>query len=105
MGRGSGIAMSCGVGHRSSSDSVLLWLWCRPVAIAQIRPLAWEQCSHATGAALKKKKKGQVGCRPASLEAVLVSVEVVLLIDSSLSINKDTGSLQKEMVSFLWAHL
>ena len=37
-------------------DPALLWLWCRPAAIAQIRPLAWEiPC--ATGVALKKKKK------------------------------------------------
>jgi len=36
------IAMSCGVGHRCSSDLVLLWLWCRPAATAPIRPLAWE---------------------------------------------------------------
>ena len=23
-------------------DPVLLWLWCRPAAVALIRPLAWE---------------------------------------------------------------
>ena len=47
--KGSAIAMSCGVGHRSSLDSVLLWLWQRPVATAPILPLAWEiPC--ATGA-------------------------------------------------------
>ena len=34
--------MSCGVGCRRGLDHVLLWLWCRPVATAQIRPLAWE---------------------------------------------------------------
>ena len=33
---GSGIAMSCGVGCRLSSDLVLLWLWCRLAAIALI---------------------------------------------------------------------
>ena len=42
MGQGSGVAMSCGVGCRRSSDPELLWLWCRPVATAPIRPLAWE---------------------------------------------------------------
>ena len=31
-------------------------LWCRPVATAPIRPLAWEFL-YATGAALKKDKK------------------------------------------------
>ena len=47
--------MSCGLGQRHGSDSVLLWLWHRPAAIAQIQPLAWElPC--ATGVAPKKKK-------------------------------------------------
>ena len=33
-------------------DLVLLWLWCRPAAVAPIRPLVWElPC--AVGAALK----------------------------------------------------
>ena len=43
----------CGVGHRRSSDPVLLWLWCRPAAIAPIGPLAWEPPC-AVGAALKQ---------------------------------------------------
>ena len=34
--------MSCGAGHRSGSDPELLWLWCRLVATALIRRLAWE---------------------------------------------------------------
>ena len=34
--------MSCGVGHRHSSDLVLLWLWRRLAATAPTRPLAWE---------------------------------------------------------------
>ena len=52
--KGSGVALSCGLGHRCSS--VLLWLWCRPAAVAPIGPLAWEPPS-AAGAALKSKKK------------------------------------------------
>ena len=48
--------MSCGVGRRCSSDLVLLWLWCRPAAVAPIRPLAWEP-PYAMGAALEKTKK------------------------------------------------
>ena len=47
--------MSCGV-HRRGSDMALLWLWCRPVATAPIRPLAWEP-PHAEGTALEKAKK------------------------------------------------
>ena len=48
--------MSCGVGHRHSSDLVLLWLWCRLVATALIQLLAWE-LPYALGAALKKTEK------------------------------------------------
>ena len=48
--------MSCGVGCRCGSDLALLWLWCRPAAVALIQPLAWE-LPHAMGAALEKKEK------------------------------------------------
>ena len=54
--KGSGVAVSCGVGHRHGSDPVLLWLWCRQAAVAPIRPLTWE-LPYASGAALKDKKK------------------------------------------------
>ena len=36
------VAVNCGVGCRHGSDSMLLWLWCRPAAVAPIRLLAWE---------------------------------------------------------------
>ena len=48
--------MSRGVGHRCGSDPVLLWLWCRPAAVAPIQPLAWEP-SYVMGAALKRQKE------------------------------------------------
>ena len=51
-----GIAVSCGVGRRRSSDPALLWLWCRPVAAAPIGPLAWEP-PYAVGAAQRNSKK------------------------------------------------
>ena len=47
--------MSCGVGRRRGSDPALLQLWCKPVATAPIRPLAWEP-TYAAGAALEKEK-------------------------------------------------
>ena len=51
------VAMSCGgVGRICGLDPELLWLWCRPAAVAHIRPLAWEP-PYAVGTALKKKKK------------------------------------------------
>ena len=37
-------------------DPALLWLWCRPAAVAPIQPLAWEPL-YAAGVALKRKKK------------------------------------------------
>ena len=48
--------MSCGVSHRRGLDLALLWLWCRLVAVALIRPLAWEP-PYAVGAALEKAKR------------------------------------------------
>ena len=48
--------MSCGVGGRCGSDLALLWLWCRPAAVAPSRLLAWEP-PYATGVALKKKRE------------------------------------------------
>ena len=56
MGQGSGVAVSCGIGRRRGSDPTLLWVWCKPAAVAWIRLLAWEH-PYAMGAALKAKKK------------------------------------------------
>jgi len=58
VGKGSSIAMSCGIGCRHGSDPALLWLWlwCRLVTTAPIGPLAWEPL-HVAGAALEKAKK------------------------------------------------
>ena len=44
------------MGHRLSSEPMLLWLWHRPAAIALIGSLAWE-LPYAMGAALKQKQK------------------------------------------------
>ena len=57
---GSGVAVSCSVGRRCGLGLALLWLWCRLVATAPIRPLAWEP-PYATGAAYGGKKKRQDG--------------------------------------------
>ena len=56
MGKGSGVAVSYGVGGRCGSDPTSLRLWHRPAATALIRLLAWEPPC-ATGAALEKTKK------------------------------------------------
>ena len=52
MQPGSGIAMSYSVGRRCSQDLALLWLLCRPAAVALIRAPNWEP-PYAVGAALK----------------------------------------------------
>jgi len=49
--------VNCGVGHRCVVDLALLWLWCRPAAVALIQPLAWESPYAAAGVAIKSPKK------------------------------------------------
>jgi len=53
--------MSCGVGCRHGLDPTSLWFWCRPAAIAPIRPLAWEP-PYAMGAAqeMAKRQKNKI---------------------------------------------
>ena len=53
--------MSCGVGHRHSSDLVWLWLWRSLAATALIQPLAWE-LPYAAGSTLKRKEKKLQTC-------------------------------------------
>ena len=55
LAHGSGVAVSCSVGHRHGSDPELLHLQCRPATVALIQPLAWE-FPYAEGVALKKTK-------------------------------------------------
>ena len=59
VGLWSGVAVSCGVGHRCSSNPALLWLWRRPVATAPIR-LGTSICrgnGPRNGKKTKKKKE------------------------------------------------
>ena len=49
-----GGALSCGLGHRCSSDP--LWLWYRPVATTPVGPLAWK-FPHAMGVTQKTNKQ------------------------------------------------
>ena len=48
--------MGCGVDCRCDLDPALLWLWCRPAAVALIEPLAWELL-YGAGIPKKEKKK------------------------------------------------
>ena len=52
--------MSCGVGHRHSSDPTWLWPWHGLVATAPIGPLAWEP-PYVAGVALKREKDKKKG--------------------------------------------
>ena len=56
--KGSSIAVSCGVGHRHSSDWVLLWLWHRLAAAALIQCLG-PSIYHGCGPKKKKNLRNQ----------------------------------------------
>ena len=61
---GSGIAMSCDVGHRSGSDLVRLWLW--PADVAPIQPLVWE-LPYAMGTPMKSEGKKKKDRKPKNI--------------------------------------
>ena len=54
---GSGVATSCGTGHRHSSDPALLWLWYRLAATAPICLGTSICCGCGPKKTEKKKKK------------------------------------------------
>ena len=64
------MAMSYGIGHRYGLDPMLLWLWCRLAAVAQIQPLAWEPPC-ATCVALKGKSNQSNGFGEGEAERVM----------------------------------
>ena len=53
--------MNCGIGCRLGSDAALLWLWCRPAAVALIRPpsLGTSICRECRPKKEKKKKENK----------------------------------------------
>ena len=51
--------LQAAVGNRCGLNPVLLWLWCRPAAVAPV-PLLAQELQYATGAALKRKKKKEM---------------------------------------------
>ena len=81
--------MTCGVGGRRGSSPALLWLWCRPVATAPIRPLAWEPPYAASAAPevakrdqKKKKKKERKRERLPMLDGVHSPAQHALILFS-----------------------
>ena len=59
VGQGSGLAMSCGVGHRRSSNPALLWLWAQAGSYSsdQTPSLGTYICRGSSPRKGKKKKK------------------------------------------------
>ena len=51
-------------------DLALLWLWRRPVAVALIRPLAWE-LPYDAGMALKKRQKTKTKTKKPPLHGLI----------------------------------
>ena len=72
--------MSCGVGCRRGSYPALLWLWCRLVATALIRPLAWEP-PYAAGEAPEKAKRPKKKKREDSVRDFIGIVTVYFTSD------------------------
>ena len=48
--------MICSVGHRCSSDPVMLWQWHSSAAVALIQPLA-QEIPYAVGGIVKRNNK------------------------------------------------
>ena len=98
MGLGCGVAMSCGVGSRHGLDSILLWLWCRPAAVALIRTLACELI-YAAGAALKKKKTTTKTTKKIQVSHLSNQKNEVTCIE----MRKDVGAAGREQVlCYIW---
>ena len=72
--------MSCSVGHRQSSDLVLLWLWHRLATVAPIRPLAWE-LPYAMGVARKRQKKKK------EIKIIWINITIPLSMSENLIIS------------------
>ena len=83
MSQGSGVAVSCGIGHRHGSDPVLLWLWHRLAVVALILPLAWELL-YAVSAALKSKKKKKKLKKNHSIEIYPEVAHATELVDKNI---------------------
>ena len=57
---------------------MLLWLWCRPAAVAPIQPLAWELL-YVVSVALKRQKEGKQKKRKKQLIFVLTLNSAIFL--------------------------
>ena len=93
--------MSCGVGHRHSSDSELLWLWCRPAATALIQPLAWEPPYAAEAAQeMAKRQQQQKSWFIFSSQKVMVSTRPYILAITLQEIKLQWGGNDQLLKTF-----
>ena len=84
---------------RRGLDLALLWLWCRPAAIAPIGPLAWECLECGLKNQKKKKKKEPV---PGRVECRRSGVGTAFLSWPSPSLSGPEPSLQCVLQSSKW---
>ena len=79
--------MSCGVGLRCNMDPALLRLWHRPVAVALIRPLAWEPpCAMGVAPIRQKKTKKEKNYKDSAVVVyAAVTFSFLLLYSMPLS--------------------
>ena len=78
------------IGHKRTSDPVLLWLCCRPAAIALIWPPAWEP-PYATCVASKRQTKKKTKTKTKNT-CFLLFWEFDSLVASSLIFHKEVAS-------------
>ena len=95
--------MSRGVGCRWGSDLALLWLWCRLVATAPIRPLAWET-PYAAGVALKKKKKKKRNSKELVLFALLFKMGISSAFEITNNKTPTSPKLQRLSAKIMFFH-
>ena len=81
--KGSGVAVSCGVGYRPSSELVLLWLWHRLADIALIWPLAWELAMCLECSLKETEKKKTKKQRKNAIHKTWMQLEILLLSEIS----------------------
>ena len=79
--------MSCGVGHRGGLDPSLLWLWCRPAAVALIGPLVFKP-PYAMGVDLNKQKTKKKKKRSILSKESLISLHRCNCEESGIYLSK-----------------
>ena len=88
--------MNCGVLRICGSDLVLLWLWCRPAAVAPIQPLAWNIHMLPVQPLKAKKKKSLIFFKKG-----YTSYQILILIKTCLYLVNSSKDLYLKALSLI----